>query len=77
MLVWLAFMATDVLRLPRLREQRADEVGSGLAFLCAPPEEFVPPEFVGQPIVAIICCYRGTGRGRRKGVAPCCSPSTR
>ncbi|HVJ98546.1 MAG TPA: hypothetical protein VNC41_17090, partial [Acidimicrobiia bacterium] len=36
-----------------------DEVGSGLAFVCAPPEDFVPPEVQGQPIVGVVCCYAG------------------
>ncbi len=71
MLVWPAFMATDVLRGYRDFVSNApDEVGSGLAFLCAPPEEFVPPEFVGQPIVAIICCYAGPVEDGEKAYAP-------
>src|SRR5205814_8007384 len=36
-----------------------DEVGSGLACLCAPPEEFVPKEVQGQPVIGIVCCYAG------------------
>jgi FAD/FMN-containing dehydrogenase len=36
-----------------------DEVGSGLAFLCAPPEEFVPKEVQGQPVIGVVCCYAG------------------
>jgi FAD/FMN-containing dehydrogenase len=36
-----------------------DEVGSGLAFICAPPEDFVPKEVQGQPMIGIVCCYAG------------------
>jgi FAD/FMN-containing dehydrogenase len=36
-----------------------DEVGSGLAFICAPPEDFVPKEVQGQPVIGIVCCYAG------------------
>lgn len=36
-----------------------DEVGSGLAFLTAPPEDFVPEPVRGQPVIGIVCCYAG------------------
>jgi FAD/FMN-containing dehydrogenase len=36
-----------------------DEVGSGLAFVTAPPEDFVPEPARGKPVVAAICCYAG------------------
>ena len=36
-----------------------DEVGSGLAFITAPPEEFVPEPVRGQPVIGIVCCYAG------------------
>ena len=36
-----------------------DEVGSGLAFICAPPEDFVPKEVQGQPVIGVVCCYAG------------------
>ena len=36
-----------------------DEVGSGLAFVTAPDEEFVPEPARGHPMVGIICCYLG------------------
>ena len=71
-------MAADVLRGYRDFVRNApDEVGSGLAFLCAPPEEFVPQEFVGQPIVAIICCYAGPVEDGEKAYAAAASPSAR
>src|SRR4051794_20103726 len=36
-----------------------DEVGSGLAFITAPHEEFVPEPARGHPAIGIICCYAG------------------
>jgi FAD/FMN-containing dehydrogenase len=42
---WRDFMATA-----------PDEVGTGLAFLTAPPEEFVPEPVRGQPVVGIVVC---------------------
>ncbi|MDQ1695122.1 MAG: hypothetical protein QOJ03_475 [Frankiaceae bacterium] len=36
-----------------------DEVGSGLAFLTAPPEEFVPEPARGHPCIGVICAYLG------------------
>jgi len=36
-----------------------DEVGSGLAFLTAPPADFVPEPARGKPVIGIICCYIG------------------
>ena len=37
-----------------------DEVGTGLAFITAPPEEFVPEPVRGQPVIGIVCCYAGS-----------------
>src|SRR5260370_4974673 len=36
-----------------------DEVGSGMAFITAPPEEFVPEPVRGQPVVGVVVCYAG------------------
>jgi hypothetical protein len=36
-----------------------DEVGSGMAFITAPPEEFVPEPVRGQPVVGVLVCYAG------------------
>jgi FAD/FMN-containing dehydrogenase len=36
-----------------------DEVGSGLAFICAPPEEFVPEPVRGHPVIGVVVCYSG------------------
>jgi hypothetical protein len=37
-----------------------DEVGSALAFITAPPEDFVPEAVRGHPVVGIIVCYTGS-----------------
>jgi FAD/FMN-containing dehydrogenase len=36
------------------------ELGSGFAFLTAPPEEFVPPEVRGQPVCGVVVLYAGS-----------------
>jgi FAD/FMN-containing dehydrogenase len=36
-----------------------DEVGSGLAFITAPPLDFVPEPARGKPVLAVVCCYAG------------------
>ena len=47
-----------------------DEVGSGLAFICAPPEEFVPEPVRGQPVIGVVLCYSGDDRRRPSGARP-------
>ncbi|HET7530964.1 MAG TPA: FAD-binding oxidoreductase [Mycobacteriales bacterium] len=60
MLVFPGFRGAEVLRAYRDFVAKApDEVGSGLAFITAPPEEFVPEPARGQPAIGIICCYAG------------------
>ena len=36
-----------------------DEVGGALAFICAPPEEFVPEPVRGQPVIGVVLLYAG------------------
>lgn len=60
MLMYPAAMAGDLLKFWRdFMETAPDEVGSALAFICAPPEEFVPEPVRGQPVVAEVLCYSG------------------
>ena len=40
-------------------EKAPDEVGGGLAFLTAPPEEFVPEDARGKPAVGLVLIYLG------------------
>jgi len=67
MLLYPGFMAREVLR--NWRDFMADaprEVGSGVALITAPPEEFVPEAARGMPAVGVIVLYAGDveeGRG--------------
>ena len=60
MLVFPGFRGAEVLRGYRDFVATApDAVGSGLAFITAPHEEFVPEPARGHPAIGIICCYAG------------------
>ena len=60
MLLYPAAMAGELVRTYReFMAAAPDEVGSGLAFITAPPEEFVPEPVRGQPVIGIVCCYAG------------------
>jgi FAD/FMN-containing dehydrogenase len=52
--------APELLRLYReFMEQAPDEASGGVAFLTAPPEEFIPEEHRGQPAIGLIVVYAG------------------
>jgi FAD/FMN-containing dehydrogenase len=58
LVAWPADRAPEILKFWREWSLTApDEVCTMAAFLYAPPEPFVPPEVVGQPIFAIACCH--------------------
>ena len=58
--------AVDLLKAYRgFMDDAPDEICGGAAILCAPPEEFVPEEVRGKPVLAVIACYVGSGRRRR------------
>lgn len=60
MLLYPGFMAVDVLRNWRdFMLSAPDEVGSGVALITAPPEEFVPEPARGQPCVGVVIAYAG------------------
>jgi FAD/FMN-containing dehydrogenase len=67
MLLYPGFMAREVLR--NWRDFMVDaprEVGSGVALITAPPEEFVPEAARGMPAVGVILLYAGDpDEGRR------------
>jgi FAD/FMN-containing dehydrogenase len=53
-------VAGELLRFYRdFMDDAPDEVGGGLAFLTAPPEEFVPEEARGKPATGLILVYVG------------------
>ena len=60
MLMYPAAMAGELVRFYRdFMVKAPDEVGTGLAFITAPPEDFVPEPVRGQPVIGIVCCYAG------------------
>jgi FAD/FMN-containing dehydrogenase len=71
MLLYPGFMAGDVLR--HWRDFMADaprEVGSGVALITAPPEEFVPEPARGMPAVGVILLYAGDVEEGRRVLEP-------
>jgi FAD/FMN-containing dehydrogenase len=71
LLLYPAPMAGQLLRYWRdFMADAPDEVGSALAFMSAPVEEFVPEPVRGQPVVGIICCYAGDVAEGEKAFAP-------
>ena len=60
LLVWPAPMANDVVRFWRdFMLTAPDEVGSALAFITAPPADFVPEPVRGTPVLGMVLCYAG------------------
>lgn len=47
-----------------------DEVGSGVAFITAPPEDFVPEPVRGHPVVGVVLCYVGSVEDGERVLAP-------
>jgi len=71
MLMYPAAMAAEVVRFWRDFMQAApDEVGSGVAFLTAPPADFVPEPVRGHPVVGVIVCYAGEVEQGRQVLQP-------
>ncbi|HEX2119532.1 MAG TPA: FAD-binding oxidoreductase, partial [Acidimicrobiales bacterium] len=59
-LLYPAQMAREVTRFYRdFMLGAPDELGAGLAFITAPPEDFVPEPVRGQPVLGMILCYAG------------------
>jgi len=59
-LMYPAEMAGDLLRFYRdFILSAPDEVCGGIAFITAPPEEFVPEPVRGQPVVGVVVVYAG------------------
>jgi FAD/FMN-containing dehydrogenase len=71
MLVWPAVQAASLVRFWRDFMLKApEELGTGLAFITAPPEEFVPEPVRGHPVVGVIVCYNGDPDEGAKALAP-------
>src|SRR3954468_6302091 len=53
--------AGEVLRFMReYMKDAPDDLGAGIAFISAPPEDFVPPEMHGAPAVGVVICWTGS-----------------
>ena len=60
MLMYPAAVAGDLVHFYRdFMEKAPDSVGTGLAFICAPPEHFVPEPVRGQPVIGVVVCCSG------------------
>ncbi len=60
MLLFPAAVAGELVRFYRdFMATAPDELGSGLAFITAPPEDFVPEPVRGQPVIGVVCLYAG------------------
>ena len=63
--------AVDLLKAYRgFMEDAPDEICGGAAILCAPPEEFVPEEIRGRPVLGVIACYVGPVDAGERAFAP-------
>ena len=71
MLMYPASMAVELLRFWRdFMLAAPDEVGSGMAFITAPPLDFVPEPVRGQPVVGVVLCYSGDPGTGQEVLAP-------
>src|SRR3954464_10846331 len=61
----------EVLRFMReYMEEAPEDLGAAVAFVSAPPEEFVPPEMHFKPILGIVICWTGDHEEGERVVAP-------
>jgi hypothetical protein len=71
MLLWPASASRELVRFYRsFMASAPDEVGGALAFVTAPPEEFVPEPVRGTPVIGIVCCYAGPVEAGEEAFGP-------
>ena len=71
MLMYPAAMAREVVRFFRdFMLGAPNEVGAALAFITAPPAEFVPEPVRGQPVVGVVVCYAGRAEEGEEALRP-------
>jgi FAD/FMN-containing dehydrogenase len=71
MLMYPASAARNLVRFWRgFMTEAPDEVGSGIAFITAPPLPFVPEALRGQPVVGVVVCYAGDPAQGAEVLAP-------
>ncbi|MFA5885852.1 MAG: FAD-binding oxidoreductase [Acidimicrobiia bacterium] len=71
LLAWPGFMAADIV--PAWRDFMADapdELGTALAFITAPPADFVPEEARGHPVLGMVVCWSGDLAEGEQAIAP-------
>ena len=51
-------------------ERAPEEVVAAMATILAPPEDFVPPEVVGQPVLGLVLAYVGDPAEAEEALAP-------
>ena len=70
-LMYPAAMAGDLVRFYRdFMLAAPDEVGAALAFITAPPEDFVPEPVRGEPVCGVIVCYAGSVEDGEEALRP-------
>lgn len=47
-----------------------DEMGTAMAVITGPPEDFVPPDLVGQPLIGLAVCYAGPADEGKDAMKP-------
>jgi hypothetical protein len=63
--------AGEVLRFMRqYMEDAPEDLGAAVAFISAPPEEFVPPEMHFKPVLGLVICWSGSHEEGERVVAP-------
>jgi len=71
MLLHPAHVAGDLVRFWRdFMLAAPDEVGSGVAFITAPPLDFVPEPVRGQPVVGVVVCWTGDPAAGQEALRP-------
>jgi FAD/FMN-containing dehydrogenase len=71
MLVAAPDKAGEILRFMRdYMADAPDDLGAGVAFVSAPPEEFVPPEMHFKPVTGVIVCWTGDHAEGERVMAP-------
>ena len=71
LLAWPAFMGGEVVRMYRdLVADAPDDFGSAIAFITAPPADFVPEPARGQPAVGMVVCWAGDLDDGERFLAP-------
>lgn len=71
LLLWPPDAGPEVLRTYRdFMESAPQEVGGGMLYVTAPPEDFVPPHLVGTMVAAVLVTYIGQEEPARELIAP-------